>query len=127
MLIFFVKEENGKVFGTLKLLKYKASPIPSGGLEVPLSLTFLCKEKRVVDTVEEFTQNFYTFEYIGNQSVDTSDSENGKEDDYQTIVLEPENEEDEEREKSQSDKIDTCSFYNSLLNSKFYCDFLKSK
>ena len=27
-------------------------------------------------------------------------------DDYQTIILEPENEEDEEREKSQSDKID---------------------
>ena len=29
-----------------------------------------------------------------------------EEDDYQTIVLEPENEEDEEREKSQSGKID---------------------
>ena len=37
---FFVKEENGKVFGRLKSLKYKISPIPSGGLEVPLSLTF---------------------------------------------------------------------------------------
>ena len=29
-----------------------------------------------------------------------------EEDDYQTIVLEPENEEDEERQKSQSEKID---------------------
>ena len=37
---FFIKEENGKVFGRLKSLKYKMSPIPSGGLEVPLSLTF---------------------------------------------------------------------------------------
>ena len=54
--------------------------------------------------MEEFIQNFYTFEYSGNQSVDTSDSED--EEDYQTIVLEPENEENEEREKSQSDKID---------------------
>ena len=32
---FFIKEENGKFFGTLKSLKYKASPIPSGRLEFP--------------------------------------------------------------------------------------------
>ena len=30
---FFIKEESGKFFETLKSLKYKASPIPSGGLE----------------------------------------------------------------------------------------------
>ena len=91
--LFFIKEENGKVFGTPKSLKYKTSPIPSGGLEVPLSLTFSCKEKWVVDTMEEFIQNFYTFEYSGNQSLDTSASEDEDEDDYQTIMLvEPENE-----------------------------------
>ena len=87
---FIIKEENGKVFGTLKSLKYKASPIPSGRLEVPLSLTFPCKEKWVFDTMEELIQNFYTLEYSRNQSVDTSDSEDEKEDDCQTIVLEPE-------------------------------------
>ena len=103
---FFIKEENVKVFGTLKSLKYNASPIPSGGLEVPLSLTFSCKEKWVVDTMEEFVQNFYTFEYSRNQSVNTNDSKDEEEDDYQTIVLEPENEENEEGEKSQSEKID---------------------
>ena len=74
-----------------------------GGLAVPLSLTFSCTEKWVVDTMEEFIQNFYTFEYSGNQSVDSEDEEDH---DYQTIVLEPENEEGEEREKSQSNKID---------------------
>ena len=55
--------------------------------------------------MEEFIQNFYTFEYSGNQSVETSNSEYEEKDDYQTIVLEPENEEDDERGKSQSDKI----------------------
>ena len=125
MFIFFIKEENGKVFVTVKSLKYKVSPIPSGGLEVPLSLTFLCKEKWVVDTMEKFIQNFYTFEYSGDESVDTSNREDEEEDDYQTIVLEPENEEDEYREKSQPDKIDlnrqrhTCSYYNTLINSIF--------
>ena len=100
-----MKEEHRKVFEILKSLKYKASLIPSGGLEVPFSLIFSCKEKWVADTMEEFIQNFYTFEYSGNQSVDTSNSEDEEEDDYQTIVLEPEIEEDEEREKCQSDKI----------------------
>ena len=125
MFIFFIKEENGKVFVTVKSLKYKVSTIPSGGLEVPLSLTFLRKEKWVVDTMEKFIQNIYTFEYSGNKSVDTSNSEDEEEDDYQTIVLEPENEEDEYREKSQPDKIDlnrqrhTCSYYNTLINSIF--------
>ena len=35
-----------------------------------------------------------------------SDSEDEEDDDYQTIVLQPENKEDEERGKGQSDKID---------------------
>ena len=77
----FIKKENGKDSGILKSSKYKVSLIPSGGLEVSLSLTFSCKEKRVVDTMEEFIQSFYTFKYGGNQSVDTSDSEDKEEDD----------------------------------------------
>ena len=50
--------------------------------------------------MEEFIQNVYTFTYSRNQSVDTSDSEDEEEDDYQTVVLGPKNEEDEEIEKS---------------------------
>ena len=79
---FFNKEEHGKVFGTLKSLKYKASPTPFEGLEVPLSLTFSRKEKWVVNTMEKFIQNFYTFEYSGNQSVDTRDSEDEEKDEH---------------------------------------------
>ena len=70
-------------------------------------IEFSCKEKWVVNTMEKFIQNFYTFEYSRNQSVDTSNSEDEEEDGYQTIVLEPENEECEERGKSQSDKTDS--------------------
>ena len=80
----FIKKENGKVFANLTSMKYKASPILSEGLKVPLSLTFSCKEKWAFDTMEEFIQNLYTFEYSGNQSVDTSNSEGEEEDDYQS-------------------------------------------
>ena len=70
--------------GNRKSMKYKASPNFSEGLKVPLSLTFSCKEKWAFDTMEEFIQNLYTFEYSGNQSVDTSNSQGEEEDDYQS-------------------------------------------
>ena len=35
---YFIKEEEGTVEGVLNSLNYKPSPLPSGGLEVPLLL-----------------------------------------------------------------------------------------
>ena len=63
---FFIKQEGGKVNGRLNSLKYKAFPIPSGGLEVPLSLKFKCDEKWVLDAMEEFVDNFYSYDFAGN-------------------------------------------------------------
>ena len=62
-------------------MKCKASAIPSGGLKVSL--------------IDIFVQRKIGCRYHDDE-----------EDDYQTIVLEPENEEDEERQKSRSEKID---------------------
>ena len=80
--------------------------------------------------MEELIQNFYTFKYSGNQSADTSDSEDKEQDDYKTIVLEPKNEEDKKREKSQSGKIDLeidkdipVPLNNRLINSIFIVFF----
>ena len=56
--------------------------------------------------MEEFIQNFRTSKHSGNQWVGISDTKDKEQNDYQTIILEPENEEIKEREKSQSDKID---------------------
>ena len=69
------------------------SPIPSGGLEVPLSLIFSCEQKRVIDTVEEFVENFYSFEYSDNldSNDDTNDSDDKEDNEYQIITLEMEN------------------------------------
>ena len=46
---FFTKQEGGRVYGKLQPLKYKTSPIPSGGLEVPLLLKFESQDKWVSD------------------------------------------------------------------------------
>ena len=90
---FFIKKE-GKVYGTLKSLKYKASPIPSGGLEVPPMLTFECNDKWVSDTMNEFVKKNYSYEF-GGHLVEVDDIDN--ESDVETIDVaadeEPENEE----------------------------------
>ena len=72
-------------------------PISSGGLEVPRSLTFSCKEKWLIDTTEEFLENFYSFEFSGNlHSTDDGNHSDDKEDnDYQAITLETEDVEEE--------------------------------
>ena len=72
-------------------------PISSGGLEAPRSLTFSCKEKWVIDTTEEFLENFYSFEFSGNlhSTDDSNDSDDKEDNDYQAITLETEDLEEE--------------------------------
>ena len=70
----------------MKSLKYKASPIPSGGLEVPLSLKFKCDEKWVLDAMEEFVDNFYSYDFAGNLVND--EDEDYESVDFDTVVIE---------------------------------------
>ena len=72
---FFIKQEGGRVYGKLKPLKYKFSPIPSGGLEVPLLLKFESQDKWVKDTMEEFVETFYFFDFPVDLVVNDEDEE----------------------------------------------------
>ena len=91
------------MIGTLKSLNYKPSPIPSGGLEVPLFLKFKCDKKWVLDTMEEFVDNFYSFKYSGNVvDEDADDDEDGI--DFEVVGLEPEPEEERSKEKEEESK-----------------------
>lgn len=110
---FFIKEEKGKVTGSLKSVKYKPSPIPAGGLEVPLQLKFKCPNRKTLDDMEKFVEDFYSFDYTGIMA----DSEEGEDDiDFEIVTIEPEapgeggnkegegNEEEMEVEEEKSDK-----------------------
>ena len=83
---FFIKQEGGKVNGKLNSLKYKASPIPSGELEVPLSPKFKCDEKWVLDAMEEFVDNFYSYDFAGNLVNDEDEDDESV--DFDTVVIE---------------------------------------
>ena len=72
---FFTKKGNGKITGNLKSLNYKPSPIPSGGLEIPLQLTFSCLVEWVRDKMKNFNDDFYSYDSIGILHNDDSDIE----------------------------------------------------
>ena len=97
---FFIKQEGGKVYGRLKSLKYKASPIPSGGLEVPLLLKFKCDEKWVLDAMEEFVNNFYLYDFAGNL-VDDKDEDDESEIEFDIAIEEGKEEEEEEDDEEE--------------------------
>ena len=63
----------------MKSFSYKPSPVPLGGLEVPLLLTFSCSEKWVRNEMKDFISDFYTYDFTGviqnNDSSDESDIE----------------------------------------------------
>ena len=81
------------------------SPILPGRLEVLPSLTFSCKEKWIIDTIEEFVENFYSVKYSDNLYLadDANDSDDEEDNDYQTINLETEDEEEDTVESKQVD------------------------
>ena len=43
---FSIKTEGGNVNGHVKSLTHKLSPIASGGLEIPLQLTYSCEKRK---------------------------------------------------------------------------------
>ena len=56
-----------------------------------------------IDTMEEFVENFYSFEYYGNlhSTDDTNDNDDEEYNDHQTITLENEHVENEMDESEQ--------------------------
>ena len=77
-----------KVYRKLKSLKYKPSPIPSRGLEAPLLLKFKSQDKWATDAMEEFVENFYSFNFAGDFVVNDEDE---KEIDFTTLDKENSN------------------------------------
>ena len=73
-------KEWGEISGYLVSTNYKPSPIPAGGLEVPLLLTFSVKNEQIFEQMKKFVTTLYDYEYaaiIKDESEDEeSDDEN---------------------------------------------------
>ena len=89
---FFLKKENGRVEGTVHSTKYRPSPIPAGGLEIPLMLTFKSTRFVTHQKMKDFMTPLYSYEYEP-QEINSKDEEN---DDINFIIEQDEDEEDSE-------------------------------
>ena len=85
---FFIKTEGGKVIGHVKSLTYRPSPIPSGGLEIPLQLTFTCDDKLNLDLMNGFVKSLYDWNYTGlvQDNNDQDDDEEESDSDADFVV-----------------------------------------
>ena len=49
----------------LKLLNCMPLLIPSGGLKVPLMSLFSCSDELIINTLKDFVEAFYTYDFTG--------------------------------------------------------------
>ena len=62
---FFIKSEGGSVNGTVISTKYRTSPIPTGGLEIPLLFTCSCSKAINFGKMKTFVQTLYDYNFNG--------------------------------------------------------------
>ena len=65
---YFFLKEGGNITGHLICTNYKVSPIPAGGLEVPLLLTFSVKSERIFELMKSFVNDLCEYDYTGEQA-----------------------------------------------------------
>ena len=70
----FLKDENSRIDGTVKSIDYRTSPIPAGGLEIPLTLNFKCPRYIIHTKMKEFMSTLYSFDYNGNKEDERDES-----------------------------------------------------
>ena len=72
---FFLKEENGQIDGTVHSVDYRPSPIPAGGLEIPLVLNFKSSSYVTHMKMKEFVTSLYSYEFIAKETEPLSSDE----------------------------------------------------
>ena len=64
---FFPKDEHGHIDGTVKSIDYRPSPVPTGGLEIPLTLNFKSPRYIPHTRIDDFMSILYSFDYNENK------------------------------------------------------------
>ena len=98
---FFLKEENGSIDGSVKSIQYKPSPIPAGGLEIPLTLTFKSPRYATHLKMKEFVSTLYSFEYDVKNGSNESESDEDVDEEINICIQES----DESSEASDSEVL----------------------
>ena len=119
---FSSKKKNGKITSNVNQLNYKASPIPSGGLEIPLQLTFSCPMEWVRDKMKDFIDDFYTYDFTGILHNDKSSDDSDIEIDLEKVDVVEDDDDKEEADKMKpvSPVVDN-EIKNTLIHQEAAC------
>ena len=80
---FFIKKEEGWITGKVLSLKYQTSPMPSGGMEIPLVLKFnFCKSITFLK-MKQFVNELCDYEFTRKFKIE----ESGDEKEIPTMVI----------------------------------------
>ena len=60
---FYIKEEGGCIDGSVLSTRYRPSPIPSGGLEIPLMITFISPRYITHQKMKDFMRKLYCYDH----------------------------------------------------------------
>ena len=82
---YFFLKEGGNITGNLVSTCYKVSPIPAGGLEVPLLLPFCVKSEIIFELMKSFVNDLYEYNYTREQA--KSNEEESSDDDEIDIQI----------------------------------------
>ena len=82
--------EGGNITRNLISKTYKVSPIPTGGLQVPLLLTFSVKSERIFKVMKSFVNDLYDYNYTGEQA-EINEEESGDDEEIDTKLTGEEN------------------------------------
>ena len=99
---FYFIQEGASISGQLLSTNYKVPPIPAGGLEVPLLLTFSVIEDRNFSLMKDFVKNLYDYNYTGEHK--SKDDEESDDDDEIEIVINKDKAEEGEEEDKEAKK-----------------------
>ena len=114
-------KENGKITGNIKSLNYKLSPIPSGGLEIPLQLKFSCPVEWVRDKMKDFIDDFYSYDFTGILRNDESSDDSDIEIDLESVdIVGDYDEEEADKMKPDSPVVDK-EIRNTLIQQEAAC------
>ena len=61
---YFIRTEGGFVNSSVISTKYRPSPVPSGGLEIPLLFKFSCLEQKTFEKMRSFVDSLPAGNYI---------------------------------------------------------------
>ena len=100
---FFIKKEGGWITGSVFSVKYRPSPIPSGGLEIPLLLKFCSSKLIIFKKMIQFVKELYDYEFAG--EIKDEESEDEKEE-IGTVVIEEQEGQQDDGETEEGDKTD---------------------